>query len=34
MLQRIWTIGLMGNWFCIWDDLSNQTGARLQRVPI
>jgi hypothetical protein len=23
LLQRIWAIGLMESWFCIWDDLAN-----------
>jgi hypothetical protein len=23
MLERIWALGLMKRWFCIWDDLAN-----------
>jgi hypothetical protein len=31
-LQRIWAFGLMGSWFCIWDDLANPKN-RLNLVP-
>ncbi|MDR6846607.1 hypothetical protein [Flavobacterium granuli] len=26
-LQRIWAIGLIGSWFCIWDDLANPNNG-------
>lgn len=32
LLQRIWAIGLMGKWFCIWDDLTNLSNG-LNLVP-
>jgi len=34
-LQRIWAIGLMGKWFCIWDDLANpKIGLNLVPNPL
>ncbi|MFV8467376.1 hypothetical protein [Flavobacterium sp. LB1P62] len=27
LLQLIWAIGLMGKWFCIWDDLANPNNG-------
>ena len=27
LLQQIWTIGLMENWFCIWGDLANPNNG-------
>jgi len=35
LLQRIWAIGLMESWFCIWDDLANpKTGINLVPNPL
>jgi len=35
LLQRIWAIGLMGSWFCIWDDLANpKNGLNLIPNPL
>ncbi len=34
-LQRIWAIGLMESWFCIWDDLANpKNGLNLVPNPL
>jgi hypothetical protein len=34
-LQRIWAIGLMESWFCIWDDLANpKIGLNLVPNPL
>jgi hypothetical protein len=34
-LQRIWAIGLMGSWFCIWKDLANlKIGLNLIPNPL
>jgi len=32
LLQRIWAIGLMESWFCIWDHLANPKNE-LNLVP-
>jgi len=32
VLQRIWAIGLMGSWVCIWDVLANPNNG-LNLVP-
>jgi len=32
LLQRIWAIGLMESWFCIWDDFANPK-IELNLVP-
>jgi len=35
LLQRIWAIGLMEKWFCIWDDLANpKIGLNLTPNPL
>jgi hypothetical protein len=35
LLQRIWAIGLMESWFCIWDDLANpKIGLNLVPNPL
>ena len=35
LLQRIWAIGLMEKWFCIWDDLANpKIGLNLVPNPL
>ena len=34
-LQRIWALGLMKKWFCIWDDLANpKIGLNLVPNPL
>jgi hypothetical protein len=34
-LQRIWTFGLMGKWFCIWKYLANpKIGLNLVPNPL
>ena len=34
-LQRIWALGLMERWFCIWDDLANpKIGLNLVPNPL
>jgi len=34
-LQRIWALGLMEIWFCIWDDLANpKIGLNLVPNPL
>jgi len=35
LLQRIWALGLMESWFCIWDDLANpKIGLNLVPNPL
>ena len=35
LLQRIWAIGLMESWFCVWDDLANlKIGLNLVPNPL
>jgi len=34
-LQRIWALGLIEKWFCIWDDLENpKIGLNLIPNPL